>query len=192
MICDLSSGACYAWSDAHSCLLFGVGLCCYAVAVCLPCNARLQAKQMGFNCTSQRDQLYTPGTDKHGDYNPACTNSKELISPPLPIPPRPANCTFFFEDYFLGQLDEYTNSIKLDVMGKTWLLWNVTASGGITANMAYNGKANYLAFGIANPGGDHNGMNGTYALPLTTALHLTPVPSAQSWRRINIPSTTVI
>ena len=40
------------------------------------------------------------------------------------------------------------------------LLWNLEADGVIDAKMLWHGRLGWMAIGLENPGGYHNGMNG--------------------------------
>lgn len=114
------------------------------------------AKGLGYKCTSQRDQVWRD-LDSHGDYNPACTNSTEFVSDPPKIPAREGTCDGFAE--FAG-VTGYKHSVELQ-KDKLFLMWDVDGDS-IRAKVAYDGIAGWLAVGLTNKGGGHNGMNGAH------------------------------
>mmetsp|Transcript_15017 Transcript_15017/g.35352 ORF Transcript_15017/g.35352 Transcript_15017/m.35352 type:complete len:679 (+) Transcript_15017:71-2107(+) len=117
------------------------------------------AQSLGFNCTSQWDQVWVTG---HGDYNPACTNSTSVVTP-LPTVPQPpidgstSTCSGFMD---LVDDSSYANRVAL-VANETYLLWNV-AGEEVHVKMVHNGRAGWMAVGI-NVGGARNGM---YSAPV--------------------------
>eukprot|EP00854_Cymbomonas_tetramitiformis_P000690 gene690-1146_t len=129
------------------------------------------ALNLELQCASQFDQIYRKGIDSHGDYNPTCTNSTEFISPTPSIAdsrwaqsdPYRESCSDADWKTFLSKSD-YANSLRLkdsseDGDGELYLMWTVSGERFL-GKMAYKGTAGYLAMGIENPGGGHNGMNG--------------------------------
>ena len=111
------------------------------------------AKGSNFDCVSQRDQLWRPANgDRHGDFNPACTNSTSNTSAPPTVPPRWDNCSSFDKHQFKNR-PAYNNTAQLGHDGKTWLEWTVNGDDTVTVKMTHHGIAGYLAVGIVNPGG---------------------------------------
>merc|ERR1712127_299467 len=55
-------------------------------------------------------------------------------------------------------MGDYSFKVEL-VPDETYIMWSVT-DGEFDAKMIHKGLAGWMAFGIANPGGAHNGMNG--------------------------------
>eukprot|EP00930_Biecheleria_cincta_P076761 TRINITY_DN6397_c0_g1_i5.p1 TRINITY_DN6397_c0_g1~~TRINITY_DN6397_c0_g1_i5.p1 ORF type:complete len:677 (+),score=113.11 TRINITY_DN6397_c0_g1_i5:110-2140(+) len=114
------------------------------------------AKSFGFNCTSQFDQIYLP-KDGHGDYNLACTNSTELVSARPPVEQPTAACRGWQD---LVSDPSYTHRVTLS-HNETYFLWNVEGDGKtVHGKMIHRGLVGWLALGIENIGGEHNGMNG--------------------------------
>ena len=112
-------------------------------------------KGLKLQCLSQRNQVWRL-EDSHGDYNPTCSNSNDNVTPPPKIPARAGTCNGTFAPFLAKE--SYPNSIEL-VKGKFYLQWRV-ASGVLEARMAYDGVVGWMALGVENPGGGHNGMNG--------------------------------
>jgi len=63
---------------------------------------------------------------------------------------------------FAGDAD-YAHKEVLTVDQKFVLLWEVR-EGVMHAKLAYNGRAGYMALGVENPGGFHNGMCGSHIM----------------------------
>jgi len=112
------------------------------------------AKRMGFNCTSQFDQIYRE-QNGHGDFNLACTNATEFIIP-RPVVVQPTGMCNGWQD--LVSDANYAHRVAL-VADETYFLWNV-AGNKVDAKMIHKGLVGWMAFGIENIGGRHNGMNG--------------------------------
>jgi hypothetical protein len=129
-------------------------------------NLRLQ-------CVNPRDQITGGG---HGDFFPKCTNTtaQETPYPPLVNSPRPSTCDDADAfDAFAGA-QAFAASVPLDsscgggwgtpgtpcVKGK--FMWSVDAADPriVHVKIAYDGLFGWLAVGLENPGGRHNGMNG--------------------------------
>lgn len=119
-------------------------------------------------CASQRDEIWRP-EDSHGDYNPTCTNSTANVTADPIMPDRYKNapsggCAKTFTAY-LAEPDPsgaaWTNQHEL-IKDKLYLQWRRCTStpGAVEMRMAYDGSFGYLALGLENPGGGHNGMNG--------------------------------
>eukprot|EP00931_Biecheleriopsis_adriatica_P020273 TRINITY_DN13607_c0_g1_i3.p1 TRINITY_DN13607_c0_g1~~TRINITY_DN13607_c0_g1_i3.p1 ORF type:complete len:708 (+),score=123.70 TRINITY_DN13607_c0_g1_i3:252-2126(+) len=114
------------------------------------------AKNLGFNCTSQFDQIYLP-ENGHGDYNLACTNSTELVSPRPAVAQPTETCSGWQE---LVDDPAYKHRAAL-VPDETYFLWNVVDDNALQGKMIHKGLVGWLAFGIENVCDErHNGMNG--------------------------------
>lgn len=110
------------------------------------------ANNLGFNCTSQFDQVYIGG---HGDFNPSCTNTTETVTPrPSVVQPTGA-CSEWNSELTDSN---YTHRAAL-VEGETHLLWNVVGDK-LEVKMIHKGLVGWMAVGIQNIGGHHKGMNG--------------------------------
>mmetsp|Transcript_99616 Transcript_99616/g.177337 ORF Transcript_99616/g.177337 Transcript_99616/m.177337 type:complete len:628 (-) Transcript_99616:563-2446(-) len=111
------------------------------------------SQNSGFNCTNQFDQIYIEG---HGDYFPACTNSTELETPRPPVTqPLDWACPEF--DTHVSD-DYYAHREEL-VSAETFFLWNILG-GRLEGKMITRGLVGWMAIGIENINGRHNGMNG--------------------------------
>ena len=119
-------------------------------------------------CASQRDEIWRP-EDSHGDYNPTCTNSTANVTDDPLMPSQYKNapsggCSTNFADYLAqrGPSGEaWTNQREL-IQNKLYLQWRrcTTTTGAIEMRMVHDGSFGYLAIGLENVGGGHNGMNG--------------------------------
>ena len=118
-----------------------------------------KAKGFGFNCTDMFDQIYRP-QDGHGDYSPKCTNSEQFVTPQPTIAPQLGDDCDDFEE-FSGAAN-YDHRVQLSA--KAVLSWSVVDGDTVKGTLAYEGRVGYIAFGIANPGGKHFGMNGAHIL----------------------------
>jgi len=97
--------------------------------------------------------------DGHGDYNLACTNSTELVSPRPPVEQPTTGCDEWQD---LVADPTYTHKVALSD-NETYFLWNVAADGQtIHGKMIHKGLVGWLGFGLENIGGAHNGMNGAH------------------------------
>mmetsp|Transcript_17822 Transcript_17822/g.58226 ORF Transcript_17822/g.58226 Transcript_17822/m.58226 type:complete len:689 (-) Transcript_17822:932-2998(-) len=133
-------------------------------AACASIGLRLQ-------CVGPRDLVSIGG---HGDFYPACTNTTAPFTPyPAAFGPRDeATCTD-------AALEAQARSVPMnygasaDLMGycdgvpcrQGVLQWGLDASdpeGKVDVQITYNGRLGWAAFGIANPGGTLNGMNGAH------------------------------
>jgi len=135
-------------------------------------------------CVNPRDQITDGG---HGDYFPKCSDSTQVETDykdkPLPHSPRnETRCNADWEDF--ASTTGYMASVPLDGSCSSggWgapsyactngrLMWSVS-SGILHAKVVYKGLFGWVALGLENPGGDHNGMNGAHivlALPGPTA-----------------------
>jgi len=112
------------------------------------------ARDLGFNCTSQFDQIYRE-QDGHGDYNLACTNSTELVSPRPPVVQPTGTCAGW--EAMVSDAG-FAHRVAL-VPDETYFLWNV-AGDEVHGKMVHNGLVGWMAIGLENVGGHHNGMNG--------------------------------
>lgn len=173
----------------------GTGLLCWHRCMPLSAGDSLGSSAVGCaasnlqtQCVNSRDQLHSGG---HGDYYPACTNTTQAETPypSLPFAPRASSCAS--EGAFLEYADAanadntYDHAVNLTAMCgaisfgpaatpgtpcvRGRLLWRV-AGGMVHMKMIVNGLFGWLAVGLANPGGGHNGMNGgriVMALPAT-------------------------
>jgi len=147
------------------------------------------AKDMGFNCTSMRDQIwpYCPpggfGATCHGDYWPQCTNSETMIVPDFVSDPlAPKQCAHGFEEFL--NATAYANHLELvgsvtaanghtnggghhrqlwdtaDQKQELHLLWEVEDCKTLHAKLVFNDHLSWISMGIPHPTGAHNGMNG--------------------------------
>lgn len=101
------------------------------------------AKSMGFNCTSQFDQISLGGLT-HGDYNPACTTSTSLVTPRPSTPQPTGTCPGWAE---LIADSTFPHSVQL-ASDESVLLWRVDG-GNVTVKMVHKGRAGWLAVGVA-------------------------------------------
>ena len=139
------------------------------------------AQNLQLQCVNSRDQLSSGG---HGDYFPSCTNTTtEEVPYPEPYPPltmaRRTQCTdvsFMAEAEAMRVEGGYAAAVNLTSMCgavrfgpfatpgtpcvRGQLLYRMTADGVMHGKMVVHAGFGWLAFGLANPGGDHNGMNG--------------------------------
>lgn len=115
------------------------------------------AKNSGFNCTDQFDQIYLP-KDMHGDYHPTCTNSTTLVKPRPTVqqPSEPVDSTSW-ENMILNGT-EYAHRATL-VDGETYFLWSLDGNK-IKGKMIHKGSVGWMSIGLESIGGGHNGMNG--------------------------------
>lgn len=112
------------------------------------------AKNTGFNCVDQFDKIYRE-QDGHGDYHPSCTNSTTFVTP-RPSVEQPTSTCHGWQD--LVSDPHYAHRVAL-VPNETYFLWNVV-DDDLEGKMVHNGLVGWLAIGIENVGGKHNGMNG--------------------------------
>ena len=115
-----------------------------------------RAKNLGFKCTSQWDQLWREGIDSHGDFNPACSNTTAHITPLPTIAPFNGSCPSWqaiVDSVTQGKPGFKEIAIK---NGSVSLLYKLEA-GKLEAKMLYRGIAGWMAIGPENPGGFHNG-----------------------------------
>jgi len=110
-------------------------------------------QNLGFQCVNQFDQVYVSG---HGDFHPECTNSTTPVTPRPPVE-QPEGCTGFAD---LISDAAYANRVAL-VVDQTYFLWNVV-DDKIEGKMVHNGLVGWMAMGLENVGGHHNGMNGAH------------------------------
>jgi len=121
----------------------------------------LQGENYSVQCVSQFDQVWTIG---HGDYNPTCSASTEPVTP-RPVVIQPSDDADYHDDDWttLTTADSggFEHKIELDEgVGNTVLLWSAVDGGSFHAKMIHRGHVGWMAFGLANPCGYHNGMNG--------------------------------
>ena len=119
-------------------------------------------------CASQRDQIWREA-DSHGDYNPTCTDSTANVTkdPNMPAAYKNApsgGCAKTFSAYLAepGPSGEsWTNQHEL-IKDTLYLQWRRCTStpGAVEVRMVHDGSFGYVALGLENPGGGHNGMNG--------------------------------
>eukprot|EP00927_Polykrikos_kofoidii_P049650 TRINITY_DN43685_c0_g1_i1.p1 TRINITY_DN43685_c0_g1~~TRINITY_DN43685_c0_g1_i1.p1 ORF type:complete len:636 (+),score=74.50 TRINITY_DN43685_c0_g1_i1:87-1994(+) len=136
-----SANQMYCW---HRCMNFTASVSPTACA----------AKHTGFNCTSQFDQVYRK-QDGHGDFNLACTNSTQTVTP-RPVVVQPAGTCNGWQDLISDT--KYAHRVAL-AENETYFLWNV-AGDQVEGRMVHKGLVGWMAIGLANIGGKHNGMNG--------------------------------
>jgi hypothetical protein len=121
-----------------------------------------------FNCTSQQNQIWLPDMG-HGDYNPACTDgSGGLVSLSPTITPASDDCTGWNDFSEWGDysavyplvhercISWYPYTCTSSDAG--FLLWNVVGDE-LEAKIVHNGRLGWIALGVENPGGAHEGMN---------------------------------
>jgi len=108
---------------------------------------------MSFNCTDQFDQIYLE-QDGHGDYWPSCTTSTSFVTPRPTVQQPQAPCGEW--DSLISDAD-YAHSVEL--APDTYFLWNVV-DAQLDGKMLHRGRVGWMAIGIENLGGHHNGMNG--------------------------------
>ena len=129
-------------------------------------------------CVNSRDQITTGG---HGDYFPSCTNTVQVETPYPQLDQSKRTATCDDAGAFLAATDEmvaeggYLASANLTALCgavrfgpgqspgtpclKGRLMWKVVGKA-VHAKMVVNGAFGWLAVGLRNPGGAHNGMNG--------------------------------
>ena len=112
------------------------------------------SKGMGFNCTTQFDEINVAG---HGDYWPTCTNSTKIQQRTSPLPEPTTACGSFdaFADW-----SAYKHRAEL-AQNETWLMWNVKGSE-IEMKMVHHKRVGWLSVGAENVGGKRVGMNGAH------------------------------
>jgi len=110
------------------------------------------AQSLGFQCVSQFGQIYREG---HGDYFPACTNATEYVTPRPSVAQPSSTCPGW---QGLVSDSYYAHRVAL-VQDETYFLWNVVGNK-VEGKMIHKGLVGWLAIGIENQGGGHNGMNG--------------------------------
>ncbi|CAK0815694.1 unnamed protein product [Prorocentrum cordatum] len=133
------------------------------------CSAR--GDGYSIQCVDQFDQIYVSG---HGDFNPTCSNATETVTPRPPVV-QPASGEALTDQEWQsltepgsGANSDFSHKIQLDQQaGNTVLLWrlvNDTSESGaaflLHAKMIHRGTVGWMALGLENIGGDHNGMNG--------------------------------
>lgn len=110
------------------------------------------AQNLGFNCTSQFDQVYLGG---HGDFSPTCTNTTETVTPrPVVVQPT-GECA----EWDAALQDDTYHNVTALYEGETYLLWSVK-NDVLEGKMITKGLVGWMAMGIENIGGNKNGMNG--------------------------------
>lgn len=129
------------------------------------------AKGSGFNCTNRRDEVSIGGVH-HGDYDITCTNSTKPVQPNCALPQinvdRPGSCTSSGFEAFIAAQGSYEGRhdlVKRAGADETEVafLWNVQG-GEVEGMLAFDGKVAWIAWGMENIGGKHNGMNGAHVL----------------------------
>lgn len=165
------------------------------------------ANNTAFNCTSQFDQVWLPG-DGHGDYNPACSNTSSLITASPTLAPAPSSCdndlvdatTFsaaaVAADLGAALLAEYDGWMVLS--NTVVLLYKDHGDGDVSFKMIKYGTTVYLALGLPNAGGGHNGMNGAHIVLASLISGKTPSTDqyiidqyASAWRHWSTPTPNV-
>ena len=161
-------------------------------------DAQCAAQGLLRQCVNPRDQ-FPSGPDKHGDYYPKCTNTTQEETPYPALPGTPRDAAVCTEEgyaaFATAAAAGYAHTMPLDGMcgavafgpyatpGTPCTLghfsWTKRAddSGVIDAKMVWNGRLGWIAIGLENPGGHHNGMNGgriVMALPASPVSY-TPV-----------------
>jgi len=122
-------------------------------------------------CTNRRDEV--SNGYHHGDYAPRCTNSTQPVRASCSLPQvnanRPARATASGFEAFLARQGSFTgrHDLLLDVQGApevvfAWRIANdlVNGTAAIEGVLAFNGQVSWMAWGLENQGGYHNGMNG--------------------------------
>jgi hypothetical protein len=148
-------------------------------------------KDMGFNCTSMRDQIWpycapgSYGATCHGDYWPSCTDSDEMVVPDIVSDPlTPKQCTHGFVDFLKGPAS-YANHLELvgsvnsetgghgnhrqlqmthDHKQELHLQWEMQDCKTLRVRLVFNDHLSWLSIGIPHPTGYHNGMNGAHII----------------------------
>jgi len=122
-----------------------------------------ESQGLPVKCASQYNQIWTP-EDGHGDYIPMCTNATASITPAPTIPAAEETplCS--------SLVDAYVDHVKSDHVGYKELApgfhlgWTVTENNTVKGTVLFDGVAGWLAIGLPNPTGGHNGMNGAKIL----------------------------
>lgn len=126
-------------------------------------------RRLGMQCISPRGHVIPDGK-KHGDYYPACTNNTAETHPyeayPLIEQQVEDVCTDEAWKEFT-EIDGYDHMADLTQPNGTasLLVWSViedanTGAKKLKARLAFDNVFGWLAFGFADPEGNHNGMNG--------------------------------
>ena len=166
-------------------------------------------KGLQLQCVNSRDQITSGG---HGDYFPSCTNTMQAETPYPKIDQSKRTAACDDDGAFLASTDAmiteggYLASANLSAMCgavafgpaktpgtpclKGRLMWKLVGKT-VHAKVAVNGAFGWLAIGLRNPGGAHNGMNGgrvVLALPgspisytASTGLDLSSGPSVNEY-----------
>lgn len=146
--CNSSSLMC--WHKCMSLAQFNV-----SDAVCAD-----QGKQV--YCINPRGQLWD---GNHGDFYPGCaTNDTEIATPFTTLPDYPRDEAICTNESFteFATAMPYDHQIDLGGSGAVFL-WNVS-DGHVLGRIAFNGLLGFLAIGLANVGGEKNGMHGAHIL----------------------------
>jgi hypothetical protein len=144
------------------------------------------AEGLDLRCVNPRNQLYVEG---HGDYYLDCIDAESAENntayPLLEALPRSEEmCTNVTFAAFASTAD-YDHNIDF---GTSTFMWSIV-DGMVDGRLAFDGLFGWLAFGFANLGGGHNGMNGAtiiMALPgdnytALNGLDLTLDPNVQEY-----------
>jgi len=142
----------------------------------------------GFNCTSQRDQVYIFPNNKHGDFNPSCTNSTDPITPDPRIPEPYYQDCIGFDDYVSSE--QYQHHVVLSP-GRAAFQWNVTADGKIQGRMSVFGRLGWMSFGIHNVAGGYSkkGMYGSHVIMGIATTALGDPEKPEQWDKDNLTTT---
>ncbi|CAK0900291.1 unnamed protein product [Prorocentrum cordatum] len=133
------------------------------------CSAR--GDGYSIQCVDQFDQIYVSG---HGDFNPTCSNATETVTPRPPVVQPTSGEALTDQEWQSltepgsGANSDFSHKVQLDQQaGNTVLLWsleNDTSESGaaflLHAKMIHRGTVGWMALGLENIGGNHNGMNG--------------------------------
>jgi len=122
-------------------------------------------------CTNARDEV--SNGYHHGDYAPRCTNSTQPVRPSCSLPQvnanRPAEASAAGFEAFLAKQGSFAgrHDLLLDAQGapEVVFIWriaddSVVGAAAIEGALAFNGQVSWMAWGLENQGGYHNGMNG--------------------------------
>lgn len=122
------------------------------------------------NCTD----IFRQPSDgaQHGDYYPQCTSyTHEATAFPSIAPADEGDCGAGFADAVAAAAEAFDGTVDLVYGGRAWeqsyfvpktvgsLSWTV-AGDAVTFKQVVDGRVGWMAVGLENPGGKHNGMNG--------------------------------
>mmetsp|Transcript_60361 Transcript_60361/g.116407 ORF Transcript_60361/g.116407 Transcript_60361/m.116407 type:complete len:474 (-) Transcript_60361:59-1480(-) len=122
-------------------------------------------------CTNRRDEV--SNGKHHGDYAPRCSNSTQPVRGSCSLPQvnanRPVGTTASGFEAFVAKQGRFVgrHDLLLDVQSapEVVFLWRIAddllnGTAAIEGALAFNGQVSWMAWGLENLGGKHNGMNG--------------------------------